>query len=104
MVMVSQSIRIAFQEVEADCQGIALCTTAMARHFLENPKSISLRGLALLIIDSPSQQVIKDAGLSPMIFPALCATTDEHTIIMGHVMQLGDSTITRKMAGNEKCA
>lgn len=93
--------QIAFQEVEADCQGIALCTTAMARHFLENPKSISLRGLALLIIDSPSQQVIKDAGLSPMIFPALCTTTDEHTIIMGHVMQLGDSTITRKMAGNE---
>ena len=93
--------QIDFQEVGADQSGIALCTTSMARHFLENPTAISLHGLALLIIDSPSVKVIQDAGLQPMIFPALCLTTDEHTIIMGQVLQLGDSHVKRKMAGKE---
>jgi len=93
--------QIAFQDVEAEQQGIALCTTSMAKQFLENPKSISLHGLALLIIDAPPMKIVQEAGLVPMIFPALCTSTDEHTIIMGHILQLGDSTITRKMAGNE---
>eukprot|EP00435_Cladocopium_sp_Y103_P030690 s2118_g7.t1 len=34
-----------------------------------------------------------------MVFPALCTVTDEHTIIMGHILQLGDSHIKRKLAG-----
>ncbi|CAL1152650.1 unnamed protein product [Cladocopium goreaui] len=41
------------------------------------------------------------AQLEPIIFPALCISTDEHTIIMGYILQLGDKTIKRKMAGNE---
>ena len=36
-----------------------------------------------------------------MIFPAFCTVTEEHTIIMGQVLQLGDSHVTRKMAGKE---
>lgn len=93
--------QILFQDVETDQAGIALCTTNLAKHFLENPKSISMHGLALLLTDNPPQSVITAAGLTPMVFPALCTCTDEHTIIMGHVMQLGDSVVTRKMAGKE---
>ena len=93
--------QIGFHEVGADQGGIALCTTSMARHFLEHPTANSLHGLALLIIDSPPAKLIQEAGLTPMIFPAPCLPTDEHTIIMGHVMQLDDSPVTRKMAGKE---
>ena len=93
--------QILFQDVETDQAGIAFCTTNLAKHFLENPKSISMHGLALLLTDNPPQSVITAAGLTPMVFPALCTCTDEHTIIMGHVMQLGDSVVTRKMAGKE---
>eukprot|EP00435_Cladocopium_sp_Y103_P044798 s2183_g12.t1 len=93
--------QISFSEVGADQHGIALCTSAMARHFLENPKSISTFGLALLLVDPLPAALIKEAKLTPMVFPALCKTTDEHTIIMGHILQLGDSPVKRKMAGNE---
>eukprot|EP00435_Cladocopium_sp_Y103_P015125 s2116_g3.t1 len=93
--------QIQFQDVVADHQGIALCTTTMAKHFLENPKSISVHGLALLLIDPPPPRIVTEAGLTPMVFPALCTSTEEHTIIMGHILQLGDSVIKRKMAGRE---
>eukprot|EP00435_Cladocopium_sp_Y103_P026257 s555_g6.t1 len=93
--------QITFQDVEANKHGIALCTTTMAKHFLEPPSKISLHALALLLVDSPSNKLIADAQLEPIIFPAICSTTDEHTIIMGHVLQLGDQTVKRKMAGKE---
>ena len=56
----------------------------MAKHFLETPKSTSNK-----------------ADLTPMVFPAFCTSTEEHTIIMGHILQLGDSKIRRKMASIE---
>ena len=93
--------QIQFHEVEADQTGIALCTTSMAKHFLENQQSISMHGLALLLIDHPPPALIGASGLTPMIFPAFCTVSDEHTIIMGHILQLGDSIISRKMAGKE---
>lgn len=97
-----QSVQqIHFQEVEADQTGVALCTTTMAKHFLEHPDKISLSGLALLLIDVPSQKIVEQVGLEPIIFPALCVSTEEHTIIMGHILQLGDKTVKRKMAGKE---
>eukprot|EP00435_Cladocopium_sp_Y103_P057182 s772_g19.t1 len=73
----------------------------MAKSFLEQPRSISLRGLALLLIDTPTTKLIQESGLTPMVFPAFCVTSEEHTIIMGHILQLGDSTVKRKMAGKE---
>ena len=90
-----------FNEIEANQHGVALCTTSMAKHFLESPTKISLSALALLLVDSPSQKLIEDAQLEPIIFPALCTSTDEHTIIMGYALQLGDKPVKRKMAGKE---
>lgn len=93
--------QLQFADVEANQNGIALCTTYMAKRFLENPDSISMQGLALLLIDQPAPALIQKTGMTPMIFPAWCTTTEEHTIIMGHILQLGDSKIKRKMAGTE---
>ena len=97
----NQVPQLHFQDIEADKHGVALATTAMAKHFLENPAKISLGGLAILFIDNPPSKVVEEAQLEPIIFPALCISTDEHTIIMGYILQLGDKTIKRKMAGNE---
>ena len=60
----------------------------MAKHFLETPKSTS-------------NQRHPESRLDPMVFPAYCNSTEEHTIIMGHTLQLGDSKIRRKMASIE---
>eukprot|EP00435_Cladocopium_sp_Y103_P064500 s304_g26.t1 len=58
-------------------------------------------GLALLLIDPLTPSLVKDSGLAPIVFPAWCTTTAEHTLIMGHILQLGDSKVVRKMAGKE---
>eukprot|EP00435_Cladocopium_sp_Y103_P035368 s1388_g9.t1 len=46
-------------------------------------------------------QFAEDSGITPIVFPAWCTTTAEHTLIMGHILQLGDSKVVRKMAGKE---
>eukprot|EP00435_Cladocopium_sp_Y103_P049900 s843_g15.t1 len=93
--------QIQFAEVAVDQRGVALCTTDMAKSFLTTPKTISMDGLALLLIDPPPPAIVKDSGLTPIVFPAWCTTTAEHTLIMGHILQLGDSKVVRKMAGKE---
>lgn len=41
-----------FDEVESEARGVALCTMHMASPFLDNPRSISIDALALLILDA----------------------------------------------------
>ena len=91
--------QISFSEVEADCRGVALCTTTMATHFLESPKNISVEALALLLVDTPSQEVIDSASLEKIVIPARCRGTNEHTLIFGHILQLGDLTVKRTFQG-----
>ena len=90
-----------FDEVEAEARGVALCTMSMASPFLENPKSISTDALALLILDASDPETAMQAGLKSIIIPAKFKGTDEHTLIYGHILQLGDSDITREMVGND---
>ena len=91
--------QIKFQEVGADQTGVALCDTQMAYPFLEQPKAISMEPLAILIMDSPPQEVIDSAGLQKITFPAYCPGTDEHTLVFGYVLQLGDKPVQRKFLG-----
>eukprot|EP00438_Fugacium_kawagutii_P025315 Skav217868 [mRNA] locus=scaffold2487:71341:75261:+ [translate_table: standard] len=90
--------QIDFEDVEAEARGVALATVTMARSFLEQPLSISTDALALLIIDRPSDEVIKNANLTKIVIPAKFKGTDEHTLIYGHIMQLGDSDVSRENA------
>jgi hypothetical protein len=55
--------QIQFYEVRSDQRGVALCTTTMAQEFLQQPKSISIDALALLLIDTPAQELIEKAQL-----------------------------------------
>ena len=91
--------QIDFQEVGADQQGVALCTTAMAHRFFELNKTISVDALALLIIDHPPEEIIAQAGLKKFAFPAYCPATDEHTVIFGYILQLGDEQVRRNHQG-----
>eukprot|EP00438_Fugacium_kawagutii_P019055 Skav215402 [mRNA] locus=scaffold271:65165:69367:- [translate_table: standard] len=94
-----QVSQISFTDVEADQRGIALCTSQQAFQFLENPRSISVDALALLLVDHPSEEVIKSAGLQKIMFPAYCPGTDEHTVLFGFILQLGDGKVSRKFVG-----
>ena len=91
--------QIPFDQVGSGQRGVALCNPAQAQRFLENPKSLSLEGLALLFLEAPPQDTINSAGLQRIRFPALCKTTGEHTIIFGHILQLGDQPVTREFTG-----
>eukprot|EP00438_Fugacium_kawagutii_P034912 Skav206373 [mRNA] locus=scaffold834:175796:187689:- [translate_table: standard] len=93
--------QIPFQDVEADQRGVALCTSDQARHFLEQPKSISVDALAIIMVDHPEEEVIKSAGLSKIMFPAYCPGTDEHTVLFGYILQLGDGKVSRKKVGSK---
>ena len=46
-------------------------------------------------------EIVKQAGLKPIIIPAKFKGTDEHTLIYGHILQLGDCPVTREMVGND---
>eukprot|EP00438_Fugacium_kawagutii_P004592 Skav228983 [mRNA] locus=scaffold127:31096:34704:+ [translate_table: standard] len=91
--------QLQFGDVEAEQRGIALCTVQQAYKFLEDPTSISVEALALLLVDHPSEEVIASAGLKKMAVPAFCPGTDERTLIFGYVLQLGDQKVScTKMA------
>ena len=91
--------QIPFDQVGSGQRGVALCNPAQAQRFLENPKSLSLEGLALLFLEAPPQDAINSAGLQRIRFPALCKTTGEHTVILGHILQLGDQPVRREFTG-----
>ena len=91
--------QIKFVEVEADTRRVALCTTSMAQHFLEAPKSISVEALALLFVGTPETDTIDKANLRKIVILAMCRGTKEHTLIFGYIMQLGDSEVQRSFTG-----
>eukprot|EP00438_Fugacium_kawagutii_P015809 Skav206885 [mRNA] locus=scaffold3287:68732:72739:+ [translate_table: standard] len=87
--------QISFAEVEADQRGIALCTLQQAYPFLEMKKSISTDALALVLVDTPADDVIQASGLTKIACPAYCPGTGEHTLIFGWILQLGDLKVFR---------
>ena len=90
--------QIHFDEVSTEARGVALCTVAMACRFLETPCSISTDALALLFLDSPDPAQCPNANLKKIIIPAKFKGTDEHTLIYGFILQLGDLTVCRESA------
>eukprot|EP00438_Fugacium_kawagutii_P019500 Skav235633 [mRNA] locus=scaffold358:423522:427481:- [translate_table: standard] len=87
--------QLQFDEVEAEQRGVALCAVSQAIRFLEHPTSISVEALALILVDHPSEEIIKQAGLQKFAFPAYCPGTNEHTLIFGYILQLGDQKVKR---------
>ena len=71
----------------------------MAVPFFEQPKSLSVEALALLLFDTPPEEVIRSAGLKKISFPAFCPGTGEHTLIFGFALQLGDKLVQWKFQG-----
>eukprot|EP00435_Cladocopium_sp_Y103_P006978 s3515_g2.t1 len=93
--------QIHYDDVETEARGVALCTIEMARPFLEKPSVISTDALALLLLDKPAPEVITKAGLHSIIIPAKFKGTEEHTLVYGYILQLGDSKITRESASKD---
>ena len=76
-------------------------TTEMAHRFLIEPCSISTDALALLLLDSPTEDQITNNNIQPIIIPDKFKGTDEHTLIYGHILQLGDHTVSRESASKD---
>ena len=93
--------QIRYEEVESEARGVALCTTEQARHFLDKPDTISTDALALLLLDKPDDDAVQKAQLQPIIIPARFKGTDEHTLIYGHILQLGDNHVSRELASQD---
>eukprot|EP00438_Fugacium_kawagutii_P028123 Skav229522 [mRNA] locus=scaffold887:104903:109116:+ [translate_table: standard] len=87
-----------FDDVESEARGVALCTTITARKFLEEPCTISTDALALLLIDQPAQEHFDQVDLQRVIIPARYKGTDEHTLIHGFILQIGDIEVSREHA------
>eukprot|EP00435_Cladocopium_sp_Y103_P022904 s2451_g5.t1 len=90
--------QIHFDDVASEARGIALCNIEMAFTFLDKPGSISTDALAHLLLDAPAAELATKARLQKIIIPANFKGTDEHTLIYGHVLQLGDSVVSRENA------
>eukprot|EP00438_Fugacium_kawagutii_P011105 Skav203176 [mRNA] locus=scaffold39:103479:107678:- [translate_table: standard] len=90
--------QIHFDEVVAEARGVALCTTDMAKRFLDAPDSISVDALALLILTQPDDELFPNASLEKLVIPAKFKGTDEHILIHGVILQLGDVTVSRAHA------
>eukprot|EP00438_Fugacium_kawagutii_P035023 Skav226643 [mRNA] locus=scaffold1097:87671:91891:+ [translate_table: standard] len=93
--------QITYDEVGAEGRGVALCAAEMAAKFLQQPVSITTDALALLLLDVTNTDVINTAKLTPIVIPAKFKGTDEHTLIYGHIMQLGDSEVSREKASTD---
>ena len=93
--------QIHYNDVKTEARGVALCTVEMAYQFLTEPATISTDALALLLLDAKDSDIITRAGLQPIVIPAKFTGTDEHTLIYGHILQLGDPTVTRESASKD---
>ena len=93
--------QIHYDEVETEARGVALCTTDMAHRFLVDACSISTDALALLLLDTPTEEQLAATNTTPIIIPAKFKGTDEHTLIYGHILQLGDNTVSRELASKD---
>ena len=91
--------QLSFADVGSDQRGVALCNIQQATPFFEHGKTISADALALILVDTPPPELIQDAGIAQIVVPAYCPGTGEHTLLFCHILQLGDSKISRKTAG-----
>jgi hypothetical protein len=71
----------------------------MALPFLNSSDKISMEALALLLVDTPNQEILDQGLLQKIVIPAKCRGTNEHTLIFGYMLQLGDTLVHRSSAG-----
>ena len=91
--------QISFDQVGAEQHGVAICTAEMAAPFIHQAKSISTAALGLLLVDLPPQEHIDKAGITRLRYPAKYISTQEHILIFGGLLDIGDKPITRVLQG-----
>ena len=88
--------QISMNQIQAHRAGVAYGTVDDARPFLQEDKSISMDGLAIL---TTTRVPAEAAGLLPVTnlrYPALFGPTTEPLLLDGSLINLGDRTISRK--------
>ena len=92
--------QIDFDQVAAEMSGIAICTLSQGNSFLTSSTSISSGPLAILTTEVPSEEYMKQHGISPMTYTATFKGTGEPVIVYGAMKQLGDILVKRVIAGS----
>ena len=84
--------QLAFNEVTSQANGVAFCTAAQMQPFLQDSRSISVAGLALVstTVLPPSADT---ARTETVRFPAIYLPTGEAVLLSGTILQLGDEPV-----------
>eukprot|EP00438_Fugacium_kawagutii_P003078 Skav215305 [mRNA] locus=scaffold3276:18327:27629:- [translate_table: standard] len=92
--------QIRFQDVTAEAHGIAICNLAQGMQLLQTMKSISCYALGLLIVETPSAEMMEKFQIENMTFTAVYKGTGEPVLVYGAFKQLGDLKIRRLVPGH----
>ena len=87
--------QIEFSAVEAEAHGVAVCSLAQGLQLLKTASSISSNPLALVVTETPPEQVMQEYEITPLTFTATYTGTGEPMIIFGAMKNLGDIAVRR---------
>eukprot|EP00438_Fugacium_kawagutii_P027560 Skav207079 [mRNA] locus=scaffold1909:520327:525366:+ [translate_table: standard] len=87
--------QITMDDVSQDAQGFVITTVADATPYLRVSSPVSVKSLAILILDHHAPQV---QGIGEVIrTPAQCAKTSEAIILTCRIVQIGSTAVVRHM-------
>ena len=82
--------QLAYQEVEADARGVAVCSASQLRLFLQNHRTLSTDPLGLVSTAEVSLDDHPKAPATHIRFPVVFGPTQEAILLRGTLLQLGD--------------
>lgn len=85
--------QIQLNQIGADAQGVITVSSQDALPYLTMGRTVSSKGLALLVLDHQNIQLQSHGSLTR--FPARCTTTSEPMLVSAKLIQLGQADITR---------
>ena len=91
--------QIGFADIGAGQRGIALATSEHAKPFIGDARVISNEALSILLVDLPPDEVLSQAKIEKLRFPAQYKGTDEHIVVFGGILHRGQQKVSRKVQG-----
>ncbi|CAK9024918.1 unnamed protein product [Durusdinium trenchii] len=87
--------QILLEQVQSEARGIAVVSRQEAQPFLDNPRSISVDALGLLITSEIDGASSGSSKVTNLRFPATYTPTEELILVNGALLLLGDVLIER---------
>ena len=81
--------------------GVVLCTKAQAAPYLKGNRSLTMGGLAIIIVDGSDSLPPTTLVSQPVRVPVICLANSEPALIDGVMFQLGNLPVCRKEVSNK---